>query len=69
MVQSPKGLLQGLEDFGIKRTCEDHPKKKALLQSAVILRRIPKDLRRLAFTQTLMRKPSANAGMKKPEKE
>ena len=58
-----KGLLKGLEGLGSWRTGGDHP-NYYIIENSQNVEKSPGDLRRLAITQTPMKKPSANADVK-----
>ena len=46
-----KGLLKGLEDLEVGRTCGDHP-NNSIIKNGQNTKKSPGDLRRLAVTQT-----------------
>ena len=53
----------GTEGFGNKRTSGDHP-NNSIVEIGQNTEKCPGDLRKLAVTQTLAKKKSANAGGK-----
>ena len=63
-----KGLLKGLKDLEVGGRVETI-QMTALLRTAQILRRVHGDLRRLAVTQTLVKKSSTITDMKNSKGE
>ena len=64
LVQSPIGTRTG--GLGNKRTSRDHP-NYSIIEIGQNTEKSPGDLKRLAVTQTLVKKPSANADVKNSE--
>ena len=58
-----KGLLNGLEVLEVGQTRGDHP-VDSIIENGHNTEKSPGDLRRLAVTQTPLKKPSANADVK-----
>ena len=59
-----KGLLKDLEDLEVSGRVEDYPNDSIAEGQARILETSPGDLRRLAVTQTPVKKLSANTDVK-----